>query len=83
MTKNLDNILTTLPVVIYETSNDEEPLILYMRRVPNINGASWFCFYSSEDDGEMVNGTLTGAGQTLDEALADLLHNYSIDFKQW
>lgn len=79
----LDAILVTLPVVVNEIPDDEEPLVLYMQRVPNENGASWFCFYSAEDDGEMVNGTLSGAGQTLIEALGDLLHNYQNDFKQW
>lgn len=79
----LDDILSTLPVIVNELPNDEEPLVLYMQRTPNTNGASWFCFYSAEDDGVMVNGTLTGAGQTLVDALGDLLHNYQTDFKQW
>jgi len=85
MNQNVQDILNELPVTVVEDpAFDDTELVLYIQRLKNgESGESFFCFYAPDDDGDMVNGTLSGAGLTMVEALNELLHNYKTEYPKW
>lgn len=90
MNGNVQDILNELPVTVVELPNfDDTELVLHIQRLKDgadsegEEDVSWFAYYADPEDGTYENGTLTGAGKTLVEALNELLHNYQTDFKQW
>lgn len=85
MNGNIQDILNELPVTVVELPDfDDTELVLHIQRLKSgEDDESYFAYYADPEDGTYENGTLTGAGKTLVEALNDLLHNYQTDFKQW